>query len=67
MSDPQPPQGGDPDPTADTAAFQRFVASDRDAGLPTERGKAVGVPFRIITLLLGLVVAAGLIWWLLTG
>lgn len=50
-----------PDPAADTGRFQAFVdGADADEG----RGTPVGVPFRLATLLAGLV-ALGVIVWLL--
>jgi hypothetical protein len=48
------------DPTADTGAFEAFVA----AGAQPERPAKVGVPFRLLTLLAGLVVLGGLVWLL---
>lgn len=48
------------DPTADTARFKAFVA----AGAQPERPSRVGVPFRLLTLLAGLVVLGGLVWLL---
>lgn len=55
-----PTQEPDEDSSADTQMFRAFV--DRDE--PTERPKAVGAPFRILTLLAGLVVFALLVWLL---
>lgn len=52
------------DPAADTTMFQAFV----NRAEPEERvvrGKAVGAPFRVLTLLIGLAVFAGLVWVLL--
>ena len=57
MSDPSAPS--EPD-DADTQMFRAF-AERKDV----ERPKAVGAPFRIITLLIGLVVFAGLVYLLL--
>lgn len=48
------------DPTADTAKFKAFVAGDAGAARPAR----VGVPFRLLTLLAGLVVLGGLVWLL---
>jgi hypothetical protein len=59
MSD-QP--GQDQDPAADTQMFKAFV--ERDEHEAVERPRAVGAPFRILTLLIGLVVFAGLLWLL---
>ena len=56
MSDLPPPQ--DADPSADTQTFRVF-AERKD-----EPPKAVGAPFRIVTLLIGLALFAGLIWLL---
>ena len=50
----------DEDSSADTQMFQAFA--DRDE--PAERPKAVGAPFRILTLLAGLAVFALLVWLL---
>ena len=58
MTTPPPPE---PDDSADTQMFRKFVEGD-DA---PERPKAVGAPFRILTLLLGLIVFAGLVYLLL--
>ena len=55
---PAPPKAHDP--SADTQTFRAFV--DRDDQVPP---KAVGAPFRIVTLLIGLVVFAGLVYLLL--
>lgn len=54
-----PPE--EPDGSADTQMFRRFVEGDDVQARP----KAVGAPFRIATLLLGLVVFAGLVYLLL--
>ena len=43
--------------------FRAFVEREDEADV--ERPRAVGAPFRIITLLIGLAVFAGLIWLLL--
>lgn len=53
----------DLDPSADTTMFQAFVqrAEEPDA----QRGKAVGAPFRVLTLVIGLAIFAGLVWLLL--
>ena len=59
MTAPPPPE--EPDGSADTQMFRKFVEGD---GAP-ERPKAVGAPFRIVTLLLGLIVFAGLVYLLL--
>ena len=45
--------------SADTASFQEFV--DRERSAPVDDGRT----FRLLTLLVGLVVAAGLVWLLL--
>ncbi len=55
---PQPPR--EPDDPADTGTFRAFVERDEP---PVQR--PVGAPFRIITLLIGLLVFAGLVWLLL--
>lgn len=62
---PLPPAADDQDPGgADTQMFRAFVErGDADA----ERPRAVGAPFRIVTLLIGLVVFAVLVWLLLQG
>ena len=70
MTEPEQPAPVDPaldpelDPAADTTMFQAFVrrAEQQD---DTERAKAVGAPFRIMTLVIGLGVFAGLVWLLL--
>lgn len=48
-----------PTDSADTASFQEFV--DRERSAPVDDGRT----FRLLTLLIGLVVAAGLVWLLL--
>ncbi len=54
--------GRDPaDDGANTEMFRAFV--DRDDA--TDRPRAVGVPFRVVTLLAGLAVFAVLVFWLL--
>lgn len=58
MTEPSPPP--EPDDGADTQMFRAFV--DRKEAEPA---KAVGAPFRIITLLVGLVVFAGIVFLLL--
>ena len=58
VTDPTP--GSEPDDSADTQMFRQFVERDEPA-----RPKAVGAPFRIITLLIGLAVFAALIFLLL--
>jgi hypothetical protein len=56
----EPPAGShEPDDAADTQMFRRFVEQDEPA-----RPKAVGAPFRILTLLLGLAIFAGLVYLL---
>ena len=57
MSDLPPPQ--ESDPSADTQMFRAFAERE-----DTQPPKAVGAPFRIITLLIGLALFAGLIWLL---
>lgn len=47
------------DPTADTGRFQRFAEQE----LPAERGGSNA--FRVLTLVGGLVVFAGIVWLLL--
>ena len=59
MTDPVQPS--EPD-SADTQMFRRFVENDREDRV--ERPKAVGVPFRILTLLGGLGVFALLVFLL---
>ena len=56
----EPHQPGEPDGSADTQMFRKFV--ERDDEPPP---KAVGVPFRVITLLIGLAVFAGLMYLLI--
>lgn len=58
MSDQPTPEHDD---SADTAMFRAFVEREPE----NERPRAVGAPFRIITLLIGLAVFAGLVWLLL--
>lgn len=48
------------DPTADTGRFQAFV-HDQGGDGPDDRPAAVGVPFRVITLVAGLLVLAVLV------
>lgn len=48
-----------PDPTADTGRFQAFVDK-----VPDQRPPRVGVPFRVLTLLAGLLILGGLVWLL---
>lgn len=48
------------DPAADTGEFQAFV--DKTPRDPPAR---VGAPFRVVTLLAGLLVLGGLMWLLL--
>ena len=60
MSTP-PPQPGERDDSADTQMFRKFVEDAE--GEPGRR--PVGVPFRVATLLIGLVVFAGLVYLLL--
>jgi hypothetical protein len=48
------------DDAADTQMFRAFV--DRSDG---DRPRAVGVPFRLLTLAVGLLVFAGIVWLLL--
>jgi hypothetical protein len=55
-----PPHPENHDPSADTGTFRAFVEN----GEPEPR-RAVGAPFRIITLLIGLLIFAGLVWLLL--
>lgn len=57
MTDPTRPE---PEDSADTQMFRAFVERK-----DVERPKAVGAPFRIVTLLVGLVVFAGLVYLLL--
>ena len=52
------------DPAADTTMFQAFVKRAEEQE-DVSRGKAVGAPFRLLTLLLGMAVFAGLVWLLL--
>lgn len=60
MTDSTPP--AEPDDGADTQMFQRFVENERRDRV--ERPKAVGAPFRILTLLGGLAVFAVLVYLL---
>ena len=55
MTEPLPP--GEPDGSADTQMFRKFVEQNDEP-----RPKAVGAPFRVITLLIGLAVFAGLMY-----
>ena len=55
------PPPHEPDGSADTQMFRKFVEGDA----APEQPKAVGAPFRIITLLVGLLVFAGLVYLLL--
>jgi hypothetical protein len=59
VSTPQPPGDGQ-DEGADTQMFRAFVERDDDAA-----PKAVGAPFRLLTLAIGLLVFAGIVWLLL--
>lgn len=52
------------DPTADTGRFQAFVHAGDGDGLD-ERPAPVGVPFRVITLIAGLLVTGALVLLLL--
>lgn len=58
MTEPSPPP--ESNDSADTQMFRAFVERK-----DTEPPKAVGAPFRIITLLIGLVVFAGIVFLLL--
>lgn len=61
MSEPRGPAEESVDPAADTGRFRAFVdGRHREA----HRGRAVGAPFRILTLLMGLA-ALGVVVWLL--
>ena len=67
MTDPKSAQPDGPDRKAeagieDTQAFQQFV----NDGQTEDPATAVGAPFRIITLLIGLAVFAGIVWLLLS-
>ncbi|MPZ73546.1 MAG: hypothetical protein GEU74_10000 [Nitriliruptorales bacterium] len=59
MSAPEGPPGGEDD-AADTQMFRAFVERNEEAP-----PKAVGVPFRVVTLGIGLLVLAGIVWLLL--
>jgi len=59
VSDPRVPD--ESDPAADTGMFRAFAQRPPDPPRP----KAVGVPFRILTLLGGLALLALVIWLLL--
>lgn len=50
----------DPHDSADTQMFRAFVEREEP-----QRRKAVGAPFRIGTLLVGLLIFAGIVWLLL--
>lgn len=54
----------EPDPIADTTMFQAFVARP-ELQDPADPQRAVGAPFRLATLVIGLAVFAGLVWLLL--
>ena len=65
MSEHEPREADtDLDPIADTTMFQAFVARP-ELGDPADPQRAVGAPFRLATLLVGLGVFAGLVWLLL--
>lgn len=53
----------DADLGADTERFRRFARRDEPDGTATAEG-SVGVPFRLITLVGGLVVLAVVVWLL---
>jgi hypothetical protein len=54
------------DLTADTERFRRFAQSGGDGeGGAEGGGKAVGVPFRLLTLAAGLIILALFVWLLL--
>ena len=57
MSTQPPPEHDD---AADTQMFRKFV--ERDEPAPP---RAVGAPFRIVTLLIGLAAFAAIVWLLL--
>jgi hypothetical protein len=59
MSDDPHDRTDAPGDSADTASFQEFV--DRERSAPVDDGRT----FRLLTLLVGLLVAAGLVWLLL--
>lgn len=59
VTEPTPPD--DPaDPIADTGRFEAFAEGTTEPRRPTP----VGVPFRVLTLLVGLMVLGGLLWLL---
>ena len=53
----------DEDLGADTERFRRFARRDEPEGAVPEQN-AVGVPFRLITLVIGLAVLAAVVWLL---
>ena len=59
MSTPDGPPNGE-DEGADTQMFRKFVEREE-----TEQPRAAGAPFRLLTLAIGLLVFAGLVWRLL--
>jgi hypothetical protein len=57
------PEDSEQDLMADTERFRRF-ARDDEAEQPVETDSAVGGPFRLVSLAIGLVVLAILVWLL---
>lgn len=55
------------DLSADTERFRRFAQTDDGGDAVAGSGRAVGVPFRLLTLAAGLVVLAVILWLLLQG
>lgn len=55
------------DLTADTERFRRFAQTDADSGVEGDGNRAVGAPFRLLTLAVGLLILALLIWFLVQG
>lgn len=53
----------DEDLGADTERFRRFARRDDADGTAPEQGP-VGVPFRLVTLLVGIAVLAAVVWLL---
>lgn len=58
-----PPPAGDDDGSADTQMFRAFVERRDDP----EPRRAVGVPFRLLTLAAGLLAFLAVAWLLLRG
>lgn len=56
------------DLTADTERFRRFAQTGSDvSGAESDGNRAVGAPFRLLTLAAGLLLLALLVWFLVQG